>query len=123
MIETATAAPGNQKTIETVVDVGIPKVLKRSSRITSVIITARKMIIISLKKNMSGWKIPLRATSIMPFEKVAPTITPRLAIKNMAHLGAAFEPIAELRKCTASLLTPTIRSEIASANNTTTRIM
>jgi len=48
-IEIPTAAPSNSKTIETVVDVGNPKVLKRSSRITSVIITARKINMISSK--------------------------------------------------------------------------
>jgi len=41
--ETATAAPRSSKTIETVVDVGRPYELKRSSRMTSVSITARKM--------------------------------------------------------------------------------
>ncbi len=44
-----TAAPNNSKTIDTVVDVGIPKVLKKSNSRMSVIITAIKMIIISLK--------------------------------------------------------------------------
>src|SRR5690606_30858236 len=44
---TATAAPNNSKTRETVVDVGNPKVLNRSSSIMSVSITARKSIIIS----------------------------------------------------------------------------
>ncbi len=39
----------NSKTIETVVEVGIPRVLKPSKSITSVIITARKMNIISEK--------------------------------------------------------------------------
>jgi hypothetical protein len=41
----------------------------------------------------------------------------------MSHFGAAFEPTAEFKKLTASLATPTIKSETASANNTTTRIM
>ena len=45
----ATAAPKSSKTIETVVEVGIPKVLKKSNNSTSVIITAIKMIMISLK--------------------------------------------------------------------------
>jgi len=47
-------APNNSKTIETVVEVGIPRVLKVSGIITSVIITARNMIVISEKKNISG---------------------------------------------------------------------
>ncbi len=46
---TPTAAPSSSNTIETVVDVGIPKALKRSSSITSVIITARKITITSRK--------------------------------------------------------------------------
>ena len=41
----ATAAPNNSKTIETVVEVGIPKVLKTSNNNISVIITAIKMYI------------------------------------------------------------------------------
>jgi len=45
----ATAAPNNSNTIETVVEVGIPKVLKKSNNSTSVIITAIKIIMISLK--------------------------------------------------------------------------
>jgi len=45
----ATAAPNNSNTIETVVEVGIPSVLKKSSNKISVIMTARKMIMISLK--------------------------------------------------------------------------
>ena len=47
--ERANAPPNNSKTIETVVDVGIPKKLKVSSKITSVIITPIKMAIISTK--------------------------------------------------------------------------
>ena len=71
---------------------------------------------------MSGWKIPLRATSIMPFENEAPINIPAAAIKKINHFGAAFEPMAELRKFTASLLTPTIKSEIANAKSTTTKM-
>ena len=41
----ATAAPNNSKTIETVVEVGIPKVLNTSNSNISVIITAIKMYI------------------------------------------------------------------------------
>ena len=42
-IDIAKAAPSNSKTIDTVVDVGKPKELKMSSRMTSVIITARNI--------------------------------------------------------------------------------
>jgi hypothetical protein len=42
---------------------------------------------------------------------------------NINHFGAAFEPTAEFKKFTASLATPTTKSEAANANNTTTRIM
>ena len=48
-MDTATDAPSSSNKMENVVDVGIPKVLNMSSRITSVIITARKMIIISCR--------------------------------------------------------------------------
>ena len=48
-IETATAAPRSSNTIETVVEVGRPNVLYISSKITSVSMTARKMIMISEK--------------------------------------------------------------------------
>ena len=44
-----TEAPKRLKTIETVVEVGRPNVLKKSRRSISVIITAIKMIIISSK--------------------------------------------------------------------------
>ena len=54
MIEIPTAAPSNSNTIETVVEVERPNVLNISSRITSVIITARNMIMISEKKNIWG---------------------------------------------------------------------
>ena len=77
--ETATAAPNSSNTIETVVDVGIPRVLKKSNNNMSVIITAIKIIIISEKKNISGLNIPFLATSIIPLEKTAPTAIPRPA--------------------------------------------
>ena len=51
---TATAAPSSSNTIDTVVEVGIPKVLKRSSKMMSVSITARKMTMISSKTKASG---------------------------------------------------------------------
>jgi hypothetical protein len=108
--------------MDTVVEVGSPKVLKVSSRITSVIITARKMIITSLKLNCPGKKRPLRAISIKPLEKVAPTRTPRLATIITVLNEAALDPTAELRKFTASLATPTIRSDIARIKRTITKI-
>ena len=43
----AVLPPSRPKTIETVVEVGIPNVLKMSSRITSVAATPRKMHITS----------------------------------------------------------------------------
>ena len=79
-IETATAAPSSSKTIDTVVDVGRPKVLNRSSRMTSVNMTARKMVSNSGMVKNCGWKIPFLATSIMPLENVTPARMPRLAM-------------------------------------------
>ena len=64
----ATDAPSNSKTIETVVDVGSPHELKRSNIKISVIITAIKIIIISLNRNSPGLNIPFLATSIIPLE-------------------------------------------------------
>ena len=111
--DTATAAPKSSKTIDTVVDVGIPRVLKKSRSKMSVIITAMKMIMISEKKNMSGLKIPFLATSIIPLEKTAPTATPKLASIIIFLTESAFDPRAEFKKLTASLLTPTTKSPIA----------
>ena len=111
--ETATAAPNSSNTIETVVDVGIPRVLKKSSNNMSVIITAINMIIISEKKNISGLKIPFLATSIIPLEKTAPTATPKLAKIIIFLTEIAFDPKAEFKKFTASLLTPTTKSPMA----------
>ena len=109
----ATAAPNNSNTIDTVVDVGIPRELKKSKRRISVIITAIKMTMISLNINSPGLKIPFRATSIIPLEKTAPTATPTLATIIMVRKEIAFEPIAEFKKFTASLLTPTTKSAMA----------
>jgi len=39
----------------------------------------------------------------------------------MIRIGATLEPMAELRKLTASLLTPTIRSTIAAINKMASR--
>ena len=109
----ATAAPNNSKTIDTVVEVGIPTVLKKSNNKISVIMTAMKMMMISANTNCSGLKIPLRATSIRPLENIAPMATPKLATIMMVLKETTLEPIAEFKKLTASLLTPTTRSAIA----------
>jgi hypothetical protein len=58
-------------------------------------------------------KIPFLATSIIPLENTAPTKTPKLAIIIMFLKEMTFDPIAEFKKFTASLLTPTIRSATA----------
>jgi hypothetical protein len=72
-----------------------------------------KIIMISLNMNSLGLKIPFLATSIMPLEKMAPIATPRLATMVMVLNEMAFDPIAEFKKLTASLLTPTTKSAIA----------
>ena len=105
-----TAAPNNSKTIDTVVEVGRPHELNKSNIRISVIITDKKIIIISLKKKASGLKIPFLAISIIPLEDNAPTATPRLASIIIFLNDITLDPIAEFRKFTASLLTPTIKS-------------
>ena len=80
----------------------------------SVIITAMKIIMILSKVNIPGLKIPLRATSIIPLEKIAPKAIPKLATIIIVLKETAFEPMAEFKKFTASLLTPTTKSAIAS---------
>tara|TARA_B100002052_G_scaffold203545_1_gene185850 strand:+ start:1919 stop:2281 length:363 start_codon:yes stop_codon:yes gene_type:complete len=105
-----TAAPNNSKTIDTVVEVGRPHELNKSNIRISVIITDKKIIIISLKKKASGLNIPFLAISIIPLEDRAPIATPRLARIIIFLNEITLEPIAEFRKFTASLLTPTIRS-------------
>lgn len=57
--------------------------------------------------------MPFLATSIMPLEKMAPTATPTLATIMMVLKEMALEPIAEFKKFTASLLTPTTKSAMA----------
>ncbi len=116
--DTAREAPSRSNTIETVVDVGRPKVLKRSSSTTSAIITARKIVTNSGMVKNPGLKIPLRATSIMPLENVTPARMPKLATIMITCCGAAREPTAEFKKLTASLLTPTIKSIKARTNST-----
>ena len=76
-------------------------------------ITVTNTTIISAKTYISGLNIPFRAISIIPLENVAPTKTPRAAISMIILKFAALEPIAEFRKFTASLLTPTTKSAIA----------
>ena len=115
----ATAAPNNSNTIETVVEVGIPIELKKSNNKMSVIITAIKIIIISLNINASGLKIPFLATSIIPLENTAPIAIPTLATIIIVLNDIAFDPIAEFKKFTASLLTPTTKSAIAKTANAT----
>ena len=58
----------------------------------------------------SGLKIPFLAISIIPLEDNAPTATPRLASIIIFLNEITLDPIAEFRKFTASLLTPTIKS-------------
>ncbi len=86
----------------------------------SVSITARKIVISSGIVNSCGWKMPLRATSIMPPENSTPARMPKLATIMITCRGATREPIDEFRKFTASLLTPTIRSNTANASRITT---
>ena len=107
------AAPSNSKTIETVVEVGIPRVLKKSNNKMSVIITAIKIKMISWKVKALGLNIPFRATSIIPLEKMAPKAIPKLARIIIFRNEMDFDPMAEFKKFTASLLTPTIKSPMA----------
>tara|TARA_S200000501_G_C20758364_1_gene714956 strand:- start:494 stop:889 length:396 start_codon:yes stop_codon:yes gene_type:complete len=109
----ATEAPSNSKTIEMVVEVGIPNELKKSNNKISVIMTAMKMNMISSNINSPGLNIPLRAISIIPLENMAPNAIPRLANIMIILKDIAFDPKAEFRKFTASLLTPTIKSAMA----------
>ena len=71
------------------------------------------MIMISSNINSLGLNIPFLATSINPLEKIAPNATPILATIIMVLNEIALDPIAEFKKFTASLLTPTTRSAIA----------
>ncbi len=60
--------------------------------------------------------MPWRAMSIIPLLIAAPINTPIAATIITRLKEAAREPIAEFRKFTASLLTPTDRSNTASKN-------
>ena len=64
-------------------------------------------------------KIPFRATSIIPLDETAPRKIPTLATIMIVLNEIAFEPIAEFKKFTASLLTPTTRSAMARTTNAT----
>ena len=64
--------------------------------------------------------MPLRATSIMPLEVRTPMMMPTEATARIVRMGAAFEPMAELRKFTASFVTPTKRPETARMPRITT---
>ena len=99
--------------MDTVVDVGRPSELKRSNKIMSVTITAKKITMISEKVNICGLKTPERAISIIPDENVAPNMTPMLATSMMVLKEAIRQPNAEFKKLTASLLTPTKISKTA----------
>ena len=69
---------------------------------------------------MPGLKIPFRATSIIPLENTAPNKIPTAATAMITRKEATFDPMAEFKKFTASLLTPTIKSEAANKNKMTT---
>ena len=58
--------------------------------------------------------MPWRAMSIMPLLSTQPRNTPTEAMHTKVRNLAAREPMAEFRKLTASLLTPTQRSKVAS---------
>ena len=109
----ATVPPSSSNTSDTVVDVGRPLELNASRSITSVTITASIIVISSAKLKYWGWNIPWRAMSIIPLDKEAPRKTPMEAMMMRLRNLAVLEPTAELRKLTASLLTPTMMSEMA----------
>jgi hypothetical protein len=62
-------------------------------------------------------KIPFLATSIIPLEKIAPMAIPTEATIIMVLKEMALDPMAEFKKFTASLLTPTTRSAMAKTAN------
>ena len=64
--------------------------------------------------------MPCRATSIMPALITEPTSTPMDAMKMTVLNFATLAPMAEFRKFTASLLTPTNRSNTANTSRKTT---
>ena len=54
--------------------------------------------------------------SIIPLDREAPMKMPTPAMNRMVLNDAALAPTAEFRKLTASLLTPTMRSNTARTN-------
>ena len=64
--------------------------------------------------------MPLRATSIMPLEVATPIRMPTEATTRITLSEAALEPSAELRKFTASFVTPTKSPETARMPRITT---
>ena len=65
---------------------------------------------------------PFLATSIMPPEKNVPNINPAPATHKIAFRDETRDPMAELRKLTASFDTPTIRCKNAIIDNKITKI-
>ena len=105
--------PRSSKTSETVVEVGMPSELKMSRMMTSVTITARKMVITCSKEKLAGVMMPCLAMSIMPDAMPAPKRTPKDATRSTVRNVDTLAPTADCRKLTASLLTPTKRSKTA----------
>ena len=64
--------------------------------------------------------MPWRATSIMPALITAPISTPAEATTSTVRKRATLAPIADCRKFTASLLTPTNKSKTASISRKAT---
>ncbi len=80
------------------------------------------MVMISAKENMAGLKIPFLAISIIPLDDKAPTKIPTAATVKIVFFLATLDPNAEFKKLTASLLTPTTRSETANKTSAMTII-
>ena len=78
-------------------------------------------MITSSNMNISGWKMPRRAISIILLENTAPRMIPTEATAIMNLKEAALDPTADPRKLTASLLTPTMRSSTANVPINTIR--
>ena len=106
-------APNRPNTSVTVDDVGSPRSLNRSSTMMLVATTAMNTIITSRNEKLSGCMMPWRATSIIPADMSAPVSTPIDAMTRMVLNVPALAPIADDKKLTASLLTPTNRPNAA----------
>ena len=91
----ATVPPISAKTMETVVEVGSPRVLKISRRTILDAMTAKNMNITSSKENIEGWKTPFLATSIMPLLIDAPKKMPIAATMMIVLKVATLAPIAD----------------------------